>query len=215
MSVLRSSPKKVFWILASLYLIQWMALAFNVEDRRTWILENILVIAFIFPLAWAYAKDHLTTPSYVLLFIFLSLHNLGAHFTYGEVPYDHWTRQLFGFSIQDFFGFERNHYDRLVHFLSGVLFYFPMREFLQRYKRINPPVSSWLAFLAIAFISSSFELIEWMVAEVLGEAASMNYLGAQGDVWDAHKDHALATSGALISMIIVGLLAKRSKEEGR
>lgn len=209
------NSKKIFWVLVCLYLIQWVSMAFNVDDRQTWILENILVVLFIFPLSWAYTKDYLTTPSYILLFIFLSLHNLGAHYTYGGVPYDKWTQSLFGFSIQEAFNFERNHYDRLVHFLSGVLFYFPMREFLQRFKGIKPPVCSWLAFLAIAFISSSFELIEWMAAEILGDAASMNYLGAQGDVWDAHKDHALATSGALISMIIVGIIAKRAKKEGR
>jgi putative membrane protein len=56
------------------------------------------------------------------------LHEVGAHYTYARVPYDEWTIGLFGFSLDQALGFERNHFDRFVHFCYGLLFAYPIRE---------------------------------------------------------------------------------------
>jgi putative membrane protein len=61
--------------------------------------------------------------------------------------------------------------------------------------------------------SMLFELIEWFVAEVFGGDLGVAYLGTQGDVWDAHKDMALASLGALVAMTATALLNSRSKRD--
>jgi len=54
--------------------------------------------------------------------------------------------------------------------------------------------------------SMLFELFEWGAAEWFGGDLGIAYLGTQGDVWDAHKDMALASLGALVTMIIVAII---------
>jgi putative membrane protein len=48
----------------------------------------------------------------------------------------------------------------------------------------------------------AFEMIEWGAAELFGGDLGIAYLGTQGDVWDSHKDMALAAFGALLAMLI-------------
>ena len=55
--------------------------------------------------------------------------------------------------------------------------------------------------LTLAF-SAIYELIEWAVAETVDPAAGVAFLGAQGDIWDAQKDMALAGLGSLLAMIL-------------
>lgn len=132
----------------------------------------------------------------------MCLHEIGAHYTYAKVPYDHFFIVSFGFSLNDFMGFERNHFDRLVHFLFGVLLAYPVREV---YCRIADSKGFWAYFLPLELTmaaSMSFELFEWGAAELFGGDLGIAYLGTQGDVWDAHKDMALASVGAFLAMCI-------------
>jgi len=130
----------------------------------------------------------------------MCLHEIGAHYTYAKVPYDHFFIVTFGFSLNDFMGFERNHFDRLVHFLFGVLLAYPVREV---YCRIADSKGFWAYFFPLELTmaaSMSFELFEWGAAEFFGGDLGIAYLGTQGDVWDAHKDMALASFGAFLAM---------------
>ena len=51
-----------------------------------------------------------------------------------------------------------------------------------------------------------YEVIEWAAAVTFGGEVGQAYLGTQGDVWDAHKDMALATLGAVICMAVVAFI---------
>ena len=105
------------------------------------------------------------------------------------------------------FGWTRNHYDRLVHFAFGLLIAYPAYELLERYAG---PVGAWSYILSPALImatSMAFEVIEWWAAELLGGPAGSDYVGAQGDPWDAQKDMALATGGALVAMFATAFLS--------
>ncbi|MCW9028127.1 MAG: DUF2238 domain-containing protein, partial [Kangiella sp.] len=51
--------------------------------------------------------------------------------------------------------------------------------------------------------------IEWGAAMVFGGDLGAAYLGTQGDVWDAHKDMALAGLGALITMCVIAFINAR------
>ena len=49
-------------------------------------------------------------------------------------------------------------------------------------------------------------MIEWWAANVLGRGQGAAYIGAQGDEWDAQKDMALATAGAIVAMLAAAAL---------
>ncbi len=151
--------------------------------------------------------------SYTLIFVFLCLHTIGSHYTYAEVPYSEWSEAIFGISINEFFGWERNHYDRLIHFFYGLLIAYPIREI---YLRIADVRGFWGYALPVSFAMASsmaYELLEWAAAIVFGGDLGVAYLGTQGDPWDAQKDMSLAASGALIAMSITAALNYRYQRD--
>jgi putative membrane protein len=135
-------------------------------------------------------------------FLFLCLHEIGAHYTYAEVPYNEWFKTVSGVSLNSLLGWERNNFDRVVHFCYGLLLAYPVREIFVRVAAVR---GFWSYFLPLDLTMSTsmmFELFEWAAAAVFGGGLGQAYLGTQGDVWDAHKDMALASLGALIAMLI-------------
>jgi putative membrane protein len=201
-----ASHERYVSILVVTFLVVWILLAIAPRDRSDWMLENTLVVAFAPVLIASYWRLRLSRISYTLIFIFLCLHEIGAHYTYAEVPYDSWFEAATGRTLNERLGWERNHFDRLVHFLYGLLLAYPVREVFLRVANVK---GFWGYFLPLDLTMSSsmmFELFEWGAAAMAGGDLGMAYLGTQGDVWDAHKDMALASLGALISMIVTALV---------
>ncbi len=193
-------------ILGLALLAVFAALAIDPHDRADWALENALVVVFVAALAVAYRGFVFSRVSYTLIFVYLCLHEVGAHYTYSEVPYDAWTQALFGVSLNDLFGWRRNHFDRLVHFLYGLLLAYPVRELFLRVASVR---GFWGYFLPLDLTMSTsmaFELFEWAAAEYFGGDLGVAYLGTQGDQWDAQKDMALASLGALIAMSLTAAI---------
>ena len=189
-------------LLVILFLPYWIVLAIEPRDRADWLLENLLAIVFAAVLVASFKRLPLSGISYTTIFLFLCLHTLGAHYTYAEVPYDDWVRALTGGSLNEAMGWERNHFDRLVHFSYGLLLAYPIREV---FLRVVDARGFWGYFLPLDVTMSTsmmFELFEWVVAERVGGDLGMAYLGTQGDVWDAHKDMALASLGAALAMTL-------------
>ena len=178
-----------------------------------WWMENGLVLLALGALAALYRRFPLSRVSYTLLFVFLCLHEVGAHWTYSEVPYNDWTRALFGRSLNELCGFERNHFDRLVHFSYGLLLAYPIREV---FLRIADAKGFWGYFLPLDVVMSSsliYEFIEWAAAVGIGGDLGQAYLGTQGDIWDAHKDMLMATCGAFLAMGVVALINWRLRRD--
>ena len=201
-SIRSISHQKYLLILSVLFLVEWLFLAIDPQDRKDWALENLLVLVFVVFLALSYKRLPLSRISYSLIFIFLLIHEVGAHYTYAEVPYDHWFISMFGTSLNEILGWERNNFDRVVHFSYGLLLAYPIREI---YFRIADAEGFWGYFLPLDITMSTsmlFELFEWLAAELFGGELGAAYLGSQGDIWDAHKDMGLASLGALIAMLI-------------
>ncbi len=194
--------RRHFTILSVLFVALAIPLAIRPLDRLDWLLENVLVLvaAIVF---WVIRKRFVFSRlSYTLIFVFLCLHEIGSHYTYAKVPYDEWFRALTGRTFNELIGWERNNYDRVLHFLYGFLFAYPIREIFLRVANVR---GFWGYFLPLDLTMSSsmlYELIEWLAVGVFGGELGMAYLGAQGDVWDAHKDMALASLGALLAMSI-------------
>jgi putative membrane protein len=193
-------------LLAAILAIEFIALAISPSDRSAWMLENALVLAFVAVMFGGYRILTLSRVSYLLIFIFLSLHLVGAHYTYAAVPYDQWFESLTGTSLNALFGWERNHFDRLVHFSYGLLLAYPIREVFLRVANLR---GFWGYFFPLDITMSTsmiYELIEWLAAILFGGGLGMAFLGTQGDEWDAHKDMALASCGALIAMLVTAAL---------
>jgi putative membrane protein len=200
-------------ILAGLFVALWAALAIRPWDRGTWALENVLAVAMVALLGAFHRKLLFSRLSYTLIFVFLCLHEVGAHYTYSEVPYDAWWRSLTGRSFDEMVGWQRNNFDRVVHFLYGLLLAYPIREIFLRVVDVR---GFWGYFLPLDLTMSSsavFELIEGMAAALFGEGVANTYLGMQGDEWDAHKDMALATLGALIAMLVTAAINVRLQRD--
>ena len=147
--------------------------------------------------------------NFASIILFLCLHTLGARYLYSYTPYDAWTEQLLGFNLSETFGWERNHYDRLVHFSYGLLLVIPVQDFERRYLGLSAAISAVLAVEFIIATSASYEMIEWLVAVIFTPHWAEQFLGQQGDIFDAQKDMALATSGAIISVTILAIVGRR------
>ncbi len=194
-------------VLVVLFFVWWVALAIAPKYRHDWLLENALVVLVFVPLmALSFWKLPLSRISYTLIFLFLALHEVGAHYTYAEVPYREWSLALFKRDLNEVLGWERNNFDRVIHFCYGLLLAYPIREMFLRVARVR---GFWGYFLPLDLTMSTsmlFELIEWGAAEFFGGDLGAAYLGTQGDIWDAHKDMALASLGALLAMSLTALL---------
>jgi putative membrane protein len=202
----RVSHRRYLLILSIVFAIEWALLAIHPHDRADWALENALVAVFVLVLAVTHRVFPLSRISYTLVFLFLLLHEIGAHYTYAKVPYDEAFGFLFGFSLNEALGFGRNHFDRAIHFSYGLLLAYPVREVFIRIATVR---GFWAYFLPLDITMSTsmlFELFEWGAAEFFGGDLGMAYLGTQGDVWDAHKDMAFASLGALIAMLVTAAI---------
>lgn len=196
------SHRNYFFFLMFLFGIEFVVLAIDPHDRKDWALENVLVVLFFIFLFLSLKRMPFSRISYTLIFVFLAIHEIGSHYTYSEVPYDVWFSTAFGTTFNELVGWERNNFDRIVHFLYGLLLAYPIREV---YFRVAQAEGFWGYFLPLDFAMSTsmlYELIEWGAAEFFGGDLGIAYLGTQGDVWDAHKDMLLASIGALIAMLV-------------
>lgn len=207
-AALEKSHQRYALTLAILFAGVFIALAIAPLHRADWALENVLVVLAVVLLIVTYRKFPFSRVSYTLIFLFLCLHEVGSHYTYSEVPYNAWTEAMFGRSLNDMLGWERNHFDRLIHFTYGFFIAYPLREVFLRIVNVR---GFWGYFLPLDITMSTsmiYELIEWGAAEVFGGDLGAAYLGTQGDVWDAHKDMLLASIGGLIAMLITAAVNK-------
>lgn len=195
------------------FVIWWAVWAINPVHPSDWRLENVLTVLFIPILIATRNSFRLSNLSYTLIGIFLSLHTVGAHYTYAEVPYDRWFKTLFGTTVNEIFGFQRNHFDRLVHFLFGLLMAYPIREVFVRIANVRGIWGYYLPLDLTMSLSMLYELVEWGASILFGGDLGAAYLGTQGDNWDAHKDMALATSGAVICMVVTALVNWRYQRD--
>lgn len=196
-------------VLFALYAVVWIALAIAPRYRQDWLLENVLVFVALPLLLVAHRSAPFSNRAYAALFAFFSLHAVGAHYTYSEVPYDAWAEWIAGRSVSDLLGFERNHYDRLVHFMYGLLVTPAAVELIDR---VAAPRGGWRWLLPLLFMMSHgaiYEIVEWAAAETFGGDLGIAYLGTQGDAFDAQKDGALAALGAACALLLLRLRTAR------
>ncbi len=194
--------------LLAVFCVLWVGLAIDPLFRQDWLLENLLVIIAVPGLVLAWRRWPFSNLTYTCLFVFLVFHEIGSHYTYSLVPYDAWWHTLTGRSLDELLGFERNHYDRLVHFLYGLLVTPAAVELFGHYGRYP---RTWAFLFPLFFVTAHsviYELVEWAAASVFGGELGVAYLGTQGDVWDAQKDMALALVGTLLALMALSAAGK-------
>ena len=188
-------------VLVGLFGVLWALLAVDPFDRRDWLLENVLLVAFAAALLASRRALPLSRISYTTIFVFLLLHTIGAHYTYSLVPWQDWLHALTG-AAAPAPPADRNDFDRLVHFGYGLLLAYPIREVFLRVAELR---GFWGYFFPLSVTLSTsvlYELAEWAAAELFGGDLGIAFLGTQGDVWDAQKDMALAGAGATVAMAV-------------
>src|SRR5688500_18311721 len=175
--------------------------AIDPYDRATWWAENIPIVVVVATLVVLYLRGVRFSPlAYALMAVLPYWHTVGGHYTFERVPFDWFSRA---------FGFERNMYDRIGHFSVGF-YAFGILEYLLDRRAMSRRLACLFALFAIAFVAMSYELIEWGYAAYGGNAeAGANFLGSQGDVWDAQKDMLMDTLGAVAAVLLY--LAVRSR----
>ncbi len=166
------------------------------HDRLVWVLEVAPIFIGLPILIATYWRFRLTPLLYWLLLVHALILALGAHYTYAQVPLGHW--------VQDFWGLDRNPYDRLGHLAQGFVPAILAREILLRRSPLVP--GKWLFFLVVCVslaFSAFYEMLEWWAAVVGGGAADA-FLGTQGDVWDTQWDMFLALVGSVLAQLSLG-----------
>jgi putative membrane protein len=185
-------------LLIGIFAAVWLWAAIRPLYPHDWLLENMLVFLFVpFIIAGGY-YFRLSDISYTLITVFMVLHLIGSHYTYSQVP--------FGYTLQQWFGAERNMYDRMVHFSFGLLLAYPVHEVFLRLAKVKGFWGYILPLDLTLSLSAIYEIIEWLVAAGVDPKAGIAFLGTQGDVWDAQKDMLLAGSGAALTMFVVALI---------
>ncbi len=176
---------------------------------REMYLQHSPTVFLLFFLPWMHRRYPVSRAGFTCLILFMLFHTLGARYIYSYVPYDQWCAQFFGTRLQEAFDFRRNHYDRLVHFLFGLLWTLPVWEVLTRHFRVTPRLALYFAVEFVMAASMLYEVFEWGLTMVLSPDDANAYNGQQGDMWDAQKDMALAMVGAVMAAGLVMVTLKR------
>jgi len=174
-------------------------------------LQHSATLLMAILLIYATVKNNLSNKAFALIFVFMLFHIIGARWIYSYTPYDQWIKSFSGFSINSYFGFKRNQYDRLIHFLFGFLMLVPLREIYYRWFGCPRKFTTHVALLFILSMSMLYEVFEWFISVVMSPEDAEAYNGQQGDFWDAQKDMALAMAGALFMILTLWISRKIKK----
>lgn len=187
--------KSLLWGLLAWYLVLSGWTAYGPVDREFWAIASILPALLVVGLIAMHRWMPLSTASYVLITAFLSLHTIGVHYTYAQVPIGAWMDQSLHLG--------RNHFDRVVHFSFGFLLAYPMEEAFRLLAHVRGWLLYYLPVMTILGLSGLWEILESWVASSVHPELGITYLGSQGDLWDAQKDIAAAFYGALLCVVLL------------
>jgi len=194
-----SHSKSIFvGTLTVLYLLIWLWAAWEPVNRFIWFLENILIFVFLIVFILMHRRFTFSRISYFFIFVFLTLHTIGAHYSY-QTPIDPWLKQ--------WFTLDRAYYDRIVHLCFGLLMIIPIRDWLSQLAAQSKQwLISYFAVLTLFSASAFYELIEMWITYIVAPEQGTNFIGLQGDPWDTHRDMELALYGCLLTLLVYHLI---------
>lgn len=185
---------KYIYFLVSIFFISLVASVINPKEGFTCFLEVIPAIIGFLILAFTFKKFRFTNFTYTLILIHCIILFIGGHYTYAEVPFFDYIKEVFHQS--------RNNYDKVGHFAQGLVPAMIIRELFIRKKVIaNQSFFNFIIVSICLAISAAYEFIEWFVSIATGDDGDA-FLGTQGYVWDTQSDMLFATIGAIVGLIL-------------
>jgi putative membrane protein len=175
--------------------------AYHPDKVFDWALENGCVAITLICIFGTYRRLAFSDLSYLLMFVYLCIHEMGAHYKYSDVPIGEWLKPILHTT--------RNHYDRISHFSFGLLLAYPMREIAMRKLRVT---GNWLYYLPVECVlafSAVYEILEAFMANILTPERGEEFVGMQGDMWDSQEDMFVAFLGSVVGVLIIRAFVKR------
>jgi putative membrane protein len=181
-------------------LLGWYAgffflMAISPADPKIWLGQNLLPVLLVATLVVTHRVFPLSNQSYLLITIWLTLHTVAVHYTYPKVP--------LGFWLEQWLGFQRNHFDRIVHFSFGLLLTYPLQELFRRKENLSGWLLPYVAVMTILGFSACWEIFEAWVGQIAHPNVEMAFVGHQGDIWDPQRDIAAALYGSLVCLALL------------
>ncbi len=202
MSNVRFRQRPILWFLCCAFALIFIWSTYAPVSREDWWMENILVLMLLAVATAGYRHVRLSDLSYCAIFVFLALHEVGAHYTYDDVPIGYW--------LKDTFHFKRNDYDRIVHFSFGFLWAIPIREMFLQAARTRKFWTYAMPVTIVLAVSALFEIIEAYMAQ-LYPGMEEKYVGMQGDIFDSQRDMTCAIIGAVLCMMLTAIVQYEGK----
>ncbi len=172
-------------------------------DRATWIFELLFGLIEVGVLVAISPRIRFSNLVYFLVVCHFAILAVGAQYTYAEVPLFNWLR--------DEFGLARNHYDRVGHFAQGFFPAILIREILIRVGKIEKGwLCGFLSVLVCLAFSAFYEIVEFVWVILFYPDKGPEWLGMQGDPWDAQWDMTMALVGASLSVALLSKWHNRS-----
>jgi putative membrane protein len=175
--------------------------AYHPDTVFDWALENVAISVGIAMGVISYRRLPLSDLSYLLLFLFLCLHEWGAHYKYSDVPLGEW--------MKPWLHTQRNDFDKVAHFSFGLLFSYPMQEICIRTLRVTGPWRYYLPVECTLALSAVYEMMEAGMAQILSPQRGEEFVGMQGDIWDSQEDMLAACIGSIVAMVVLYTIRKR------
>jgi putative membrane protein len=196
------SSKAYRAILLIVVLVFWAWSGINLHDTRlTWVLETLPFMISLPVVLLTYKRFPLTDLTYTIIAIHAMILMLGGHYSYAKVP--------IGFWMEDWFGWTRNNYDKIGHFMQGFGPAIYAREILARTSPLRR--GKWLAFISVAVplaFSALYEIFEWL-ASLSNPTDTEAFLGTQGYIWDTQSDMFYCMIGSIVALILLTRLHNR------
>jgi putative membrane protein len=165
------------------------------DTRLTWVLETFPFMIALPVMLLTYRRFPLTNLTYALIAIHAMILMLGGHYSYAKVP--------LGFWMEDWFGWTRNNYDKIGHFMQGFGPAIYVREIVVRTSPLKP--GKWLDVVSIAVplaFSALYEIIEWL-ASLSNPSDTEAFLGTQGYIWDTQTDMFWCLIGSIFALLLL------------
>ena len=189
------NQRQILWFATIVLILLLILSGLDPFDRATWLMEVLPVLIVLPILLVTYQKFPLTNLLYTLIFFHAIVLMVGGAYTYARVP--------FGFEMAQWFGLDRNPYDKIGHFMQGFVPAIAAREILIRNRILaKGKMLSFIVICIVLAISATYELIEWAAALVLGQGAE-EFLGTQGYEWDTQSDMFFALIGAIAASVLL------------
>ncbi|MEJ2689527.1 MAG: DUF2238 domain-containing protein [Deltaproteobacteria bacterium] len=190
------TSKRYQLILLAGALILWIWSGIRPLDTRlTWVLETFPIMIALPIILLTQKRFPLTNVTYTLIAIHAVILMVGGHYSYAKVP--------LGFWMEEWFGWSRNNYDKIGHFMQGFGPAIYAREIIARTSPLRR--GKWLGFFSIAVplaFSALYEIIEWL-ASLFNPADTEAFLGTQGYVWDTQTDMFWCLTGSIVAFILL------------